>query len=359
MMLRWVSPAGALVGFLAGAFPLEAGVVFAQDLREETRRGAGLTAAGAAALEERLTANPEDVVARARLLGYTSRLARQRRPGHGHTEHLLWFIRNRPEDDLLEGGAAQVLPLFDPDGYAAVKRAWLRLVEEEPDNAVFVRRTCVFLRSPDARLAETLLERGEALEPSNPWWARQLGRTRWRRASRAGAEPDQVAAAEVLAHLERAHALSEERGARNLLAEMSRAALAAGETGKARAHANALLEPAPNDPNRGDRLHSAHLLLGRAALAEGDAQGAAAHLLAAGEAAKGASAAGEAPATLRLAIRLPDLSLARDLLAAGDRESVLRYLQLCLEFHETYRDRIEDWIVLVEAGLTPDFRRRW
>ncbi|MDE2972368.1 MAG: hypothetical protein OXU35_08680, partial [Acidobacteriota bacterium] len=78
------------------AFALATGIVTAapawpQDLSREAGKGRNLSAAEAAALERRLLDNPQDLTARAQLVGYyhAGRRANPRR----HTEHVLWFIR--------------------------------------------------------------------------------------------------------------------------------------------------------------------------------------------------------------------------------------------------------------------------
>ena len=51
------------------------------------------------------------------------------------------------------------------------------------------------------------------------------------------------------------------------------------------------------------------------------------------------------------------MALAKALLDQGERQTVVRYLELCLDFWESGQDSLRDWIALVEAGRTPDFSR--
>lgn len=41
----------------------------------------------------------------------------------------------------------------------------------------------------------------------------------------------------------------------------------------------------------------------------------------------------------------------------GESEPVLDYLELCFDFWQEGREQLMDWVVRVEAGRIPDFRR--
>lgn len=344
-------PGGSLTAscgplLLAGA--LMAGIVppaaaLAQDLDQEATRGRGLSAAEAAALEERLTENPQDLTARAQLVGYYH--GHRRASPRRHAEHVLWFIRNLPEAEVLGSEPARITPMYHPDGYLEAKRAWGRRVREEPDNVAILRHAANFHDAIEASLAARLLGQAEALEPSNPEWARKLAGLEWRKARRFPEGRDPAGAARALVHFERAHDLSGAAGRIGLLPDLALAAYVAGEHDKARTHALAMLEAAPGVPDRGDPVHYGNLVLGHLALAADDLDEARARLLAAGR-------------TGRLPIErfgAPDMSLAKALLHRGESATVLEYLELCLDFWQPGEERLRDWIVLVEAGLVPDF----
>lgn len=95
-------------------------------------------------------------------------------------------------------------------------------------------------------------------------------------------------------------------------------ALDAGDTGGATAAGQALLDAATDedDWNYGNLVHDGHLLIGFALLAVNDQAGAAEHL----------RAAGRTPGSPQLDSFGPDLSLAFDLLRAGEGAAVLDYL---------------------------------
>ena len=315
-----------------------------QDLSEAAMKGAKLTAAQAETLEHQLAENPQSLSARAQLLGYYY-LTGSNDP-EKHAEHVLWFIRNMPESEVVGGPLAQILPRLNPDGYLEAKAEWLRLIEESPDAVVLLQHAADFLRMRDRALSVSLLERAEAVEPANPHWATELGRLHWREAHnqfRGGS--DVTGAARALADFERAYELSGTAGRANLMPDLAVTAFAAGDQRKARSHAEAMLAAIPPKPRGGKFIHYGNLVLGRIALSEGDLEEAGARLLAAGR---------TEGAPLRT-FRGPDMALAKALLERGEPQVVLRYLELCLDIWERGQEDLRDWIVLIEAGRVPDF----
>ncbi|MDE2972367.1 MAG: RNA polymerase subunit sigma-24 [Acidobacteriota bacterium] len=316
-----------------------------EDLRREAHKGWDLTAAEAAALERRLAANPEDLNARAQLLGYYFRHHRtdpSRKAGH-----VVWFIRNAPEAEVLEGPEAHIMPVLDPEGFAAAKEAWLEQIGSEPRNVTFLRHAAAFFTLSDEALSAELLERAEDVEPTSAEWARELGQIHWREARQFPEGWDAALAGRALADFERAYELSGASGRGSLLADLGMAAFVVGDMDKARIYAETMLADIPDGWNRGNRVHYGNLVLGRIALADGDLRGAGQYLL----------AAGRTPGSPQLNSFGPDMALARDLLERGETQTVLRYLALCLEFWEMGQDSLKNWIALIEGGRTPDFGR--
>lgn len=107
-----------------------------------------------------------------------------------------------------------------------------------------------------------------------------------------------------------------------------------------------LLRGASTGPewNTGNAIHYGHLILGHVAIREGDVAEAKRRLL----------LAGRSPGSPQLNSFGPNMSLARDLLVAGERETVLDYLDLVDEFWEL-DDDLEVWRSVIEAGGVPDF----
>ncbi len=117
---------------------------------------------------------------------------------------------------------------------------------------------------------------------------------------------------------------------------------------QAETYARELLELAQSlerDWNYGNAIHDGNMVLGRLALVHGDKEEAKRRLL----------EAGKTPGSPQLNSFGPNMSLARELLVAGEREVVIEYFRQCLEFWEHGRERLKDWIALVEGGRLPDF----
>ncbi len=111
-------------------------------------------------------------------------------------------------------------------------------------------------------------------------------------------------------------------------------------------HAQELLRLAQDfkgDWNYGNALHHGNRILGLVALKNGDVANAKAYLL----------ASGKTPGSPQLNSFGPNMSLAKVLLEAGEKATVLEYLRLCKNFWKD--QKLPVWIAAVEAGEMPDF----
>ena len=123
-------------------------------------------------------------------------------------------------------------------------------------------------------------------------------------------------------------------------------AFALGRVDSARAHAEEMLMTTVGVlEEHSDAVHNGHLLLGRIALHDNDVERARAHLV----------LAGRAGATRMVPIFGPDMRLAAELLARGERDAVIRYLSLCRAFWR--RGPADTWSAQIRAGDIPDFGR--
>lgn len=183
----------------------------------------------------------------------------------------------------------------------------------------------------------------EEPHPEEVW---ERGQARWREALDHRGEHDPAAATRALADFKYAYASSVGSDRDGMLIDLGKAAFVAGSIDEARAYAEKMLADIPENWNYGNRIHFGNLVLGRIALVDDDLDGAGRYLL----------AAGNTPGSPQLNSFGPDMALAKALLERGESHTVIRYLELCTEFWVSDRGRLEDWIALIRAGRTPDFR---
>jgi hypothetical protein len=132
------------------------------------------------------------------------------------------------------------------------------------------------------------------------------------------------------------------------LGRAAKKASARGETDKARALAEELEKLAPKykkNWNYGNAVQNANQVLGRIALAKGDVA----------EAKKRLLASADSDGSPQMNSFGPNMQLARELLAKGEKEVVIQYFQRCATFWKMDRGRLAAWTKQVQAGKTPDF----
>jgi TonB family protein len=127
------------------------------------------------------------------------------------------------------------------------------------------------------------------------------------------------------------------------LPQLAKAALDAGEIDKAERYAYELLGSAIDRADEGTAVHDGHLVLGRVAMTHNDIDLAKLHLLEAGKTSGG-------PVLDSFG---PDLTLARQLLDAGESAAVLEYLARCETFWKTGRPQLQKWEAAIRAGERP------
>jgi tetratricopeptide (TPR) repeat protein len=166
-----------------------------------------------------------------------------------------------------------------------------------------------------AALGEHLFQRAIELEPKNQRWTSGLASAYLTSASRKSG-------AEKLALLEKALRTAGEVSPRSyILPDLAQAYFNTGKMEQAAATAKDCLTVAQkdSDPNRGSALHFGNIVLGRIALKNGDIEEAKRRLL----------AAGNTTSTPVLMSFGSNWDLAQELLAKGEQEPVLAYIDLC------------------------------
>ena len=99
------------------------------------------------------------------------------------------------------------------------------------------------------------------------------------------------------------------------------------------------------DWNYGNAVQDFNIVLGRLALKSGDSETAKKRLL----------AAGHSPGSPQMDSFGPNMTLARDLLAKGEKTTVIEYFGLCRNFWKMDRGRLDQWKKDVQQNRIPDF----
>jgi len=261
-------------------------------------------------------------------------------------EQVLWIIENIPESTLLHS-LVQVR-LYKPDScYKNGSALWVKQLEASKGNLAVLQNAIDFFMVPDKPRAEKLIMQGAAVEPKNPEWPRQLGHLYSLEMSTANGDARRESAKKAYAQFEQALTLTENEQRKRLLRmELARTAFEAGETSRAVSLATELLGELPKEKAswaRADLIHSAHVILGRAALRNGDVAEGKLQLI----------AAGQVDGSPVLSSFGPSMLLAKELLEKGERETVLEYFA---EVGAFWKDvKLQQWIATVKSGGIPDF----
>lgn len=350
VLVKWVCSVLLLGSFLLLAAYDEKGAFGQEDAGARAAEGGNLSSQEARKLEEQLAADPDDLPLRTKLLGYyflrayESESARRERQ-----KHIVWIIRNHPEAEVAGLPFVYLDPWLDGDSYDQARRLWLEQIESHEDDPAVIGNAANFFFLGDIDLSEELLQKARKLEPENPEWSGRLGRLY---ALRMTSEPSNLRkayAARSLAHLESSLVDTTDRLYRfYLLSDLAKTAFEAEQGEKARAYADELIELAPqyrDNWNYGNAVHHGNLILGRLALRSGDRSEAKGYLI----------QAAKTPGSPQLKSFGPSMTLAKELLREGEKETVIEYLKLCAQFWESGRGQLTKWIDIIETNGEPDF----
>jgi len=378
-----------------------------------------LTAKQAEKLEEELKRNPDSFSLHLILFRHYSTMSlRAELPKASPAEidaleaikpHLLWLITNRPRFRPNSPEFYSTHCMGDKDFCRKVTALWLEHARNHPDDPDILGNAAGFLARLHPRRAMTLLEKAHAIEPDEPQWARELamaylslakelgevksghwmkrmlreGDTARPELSRevgdllglqeaSGAEPllcEQVAARAFALYDAAAELKSgkDDLPDCSLLPDLTELAFSLQQWDRAERYANRMLTAFTEMGRRRwsdyfmrDFIGYAHSRLGRLALKKGERGKAVEHLLL---------------SVRRPSMHAPDLTLARELLEAGERDAVVRFLRYCRRYHRRFMPwyaRINPWshwrrlshppwkrwIAAIERGKTPVFDRR-
>lgn len=325
-----------------------------------------LSAQEASELEDTVEKNPDNLEAESRLLSYYYTHAfkeKDLRPKH--EQRILWLIQNHPEAALLNQPHGHLLPRIH-NYYTEGERIWNIQLQKYPDNLKVISNACSFFEAGNIDLAIQCYKRGKSIDPENASdWDRKLGNSYNAKMVNSSADQQPLWAKEALSAYESAYAESKPKlfsypiGSTRavafpdlmksgLLVSMVKAAFAAGDLDQASKYANQMLETAgerENSLHKGDYIYQGNSILGLIAVQKGDLDSAGKYLL----------KAAETPGSAGLKFG-PDMSLAKELLNSGMRDTVLAFLKKCQKFWTSDTlNPLGQWIQEMEEGKAPDF----
>jgi hypothetical protein len=135
-------------------------------------------------------------------------------------------------------------------------------------------------------------------------------------------------------------------GRNAMLASGAKLAVQAGALYDAARYAQELLDSAASGGgNEGNAVFFGNMVLGQVALRRGDKATARSRLL----------AAGKTKGSPQLDSFGPNMTLAKELIEAGDHDTPVAFFELCRSFWKMDRGNLDRWSALAAAGKVPDF----
>jgi len=298
-------------------------------------------------LETRLLENPSDYEARFQLLGYYS--------GKQHYDKAaakelftitVWLIDNMPDCGVIENWGCTDR-VIDQAAYKELKRHWLTQIEANNNNLRVIGCAAAYFGQEDADLAETLYQRAIQLEPTTSDWSHDLAWLLGRR----GPERALDALNAMREALRKEPKPKLQYYMLDGLAELAFNAGNLEEASEAALKCLSLAFTFGQDWNDGNAIHNANSILGRIALKKGDIEAAKKHL----------ALAGETTGSPQLNSFGPEMTLAEELFAVGEIESVVAYLEACKKFwsSDCERGALDRGIAQIRSGETPNFAHRF
>ncbi len=340
--------------FYWGSFDIVlAGDMAGTDIMQVVMEGQNLTERDAVRLEETFKKTPDDLEARAILLGYYfGKQYADEEVRQARYLHVIWLIEKHPGSYLAGLPYAGLNSHLDSENFSRAKKLWLKQVADNEKDTAILKNAANFMYSDEKDEAKKLLEKGKALTPDDAHWDEQLGRLLASEAKyhRGSIEDKKELASQALGHFEAALGKMNEQHRFYNLNEAAESALLAGQEEKAASYAAELLSLAdkyPKNWNYGNALHHGHIILGKLAFSKGEMKEARQHLL----------EAGKTPGSPQLNSFGPDFSLAESLLDKGERKTVVKYLEACSTFWESGQECLQKWIVLIKDKLKPSFKK--
>ncbi len=300
--------------------------------------------------ESKLSRNSNDIPLRMQLVFYySSKRLEEAEYRKNYIEHIQWFIKNAPDSNILSINPV-IMEIDGKLAFETTRELWkinMAKYIKRPD--IFANAAMFFLYNGDLRMAVSLLKHSIQLDPSYPEWHRRIGGA-YREIGTNEIANNNKSDAINAALMEYRLVYKLTKGDQNkyyAMGDYCRAAYNAGEYIEAEYCSTNLLKAAFNyrdDWNYGNAIHYGNIIIGNIRLRNGDVVSARKHLI----------AAGNTPGSPQLRALGPDFSLAKRLLLAGDKKTVLKYLKLCSVFWRK-EEKIQYWMRQINKGQIPDF----
>jgi tetratricopeptide (TPR) repeat protein len=317
--------------------------------------GENITAEDAKILEDSLINNPDSLYVHSKLIHYYFEAGISSRSSEFEAkreQHVLWLIEHHPEASLAGSPEAGMDILGDQNGKDAFQRAkalWMQQIERHPDDLKVLHNAGEFLSLSDSKAALEVLQKAVDIDPNNPDTLELLARTYEHERILAKPPEEKTALAVKALELRERELEKVEEPLRSFaLVQTTHDAYDAGDMAKAEQYANELLKSVQGGAgswDSGNAIFTGNIVLGRVSLRRGDIAGAKQHLL----------AAGETSGSPQLDSFGPSMTLAKELLEKGERDTVIAYLQSCAKFWDMGRENLKSWIATIKGGGTPDF----
>ena len=299
--------------------------------------GKSLLRSKADELETALRKDPNDIDDRLMLIGYYASNGRGAADRFRLRTHVLWMIGNHPEHAATAEPSLRDLP-DDPEGNSEILELWKTNLASHSNDLPVLKNAEKFFFGKNPAEADRLIHRISEREPNNREWAAELANL-YRMFGIPGENidnPGERAVEEYRRVLE----LTKNPAAREALpGEMADAAFRIGDFPAAVELAKIYLKSS-------DRLavQRANTILGRVALRTGRLADAKQYLL----------DSANPGAAKDIALSGPTLVLAKELIEQGERDVVLRYLEICLKLWPRGENILRIWIADIKTGRTPN-----
>lgn len=339
--------------------------------RADSAGAQAVSAREAKRLEAKLVADPADADARIKLVAFYSMMDVKDTAARkaARIRHRLWLIENRPDVSDNKILMFRLADLKREDaGYAILKNAWLKQIDANNTNSTIRINAFTFIKDHERDVAEGILREGQKHDPDNYELPLLLAQMYETAPDGAAAETDAQRSQRLkmlvdsgrvaLVALKKERSDERDRARQDLLQTLADAAYEIGADDEAKTLATELIldfGQRHDDYGYDDATHIGNIILGRVALRQKDVAKAKEHLL--------------------IAIRAPlrtadswlgeiDMRLAKELLAAGEKETVIEYLRLCeglsnltteKKLFENQSKALKLWQQQIKQGKTPTF----